>query len=104
LTTALEGGESSAARPGRALPLGKEPLEPTVQKAGWAPEPVWMQRLEEKFSAPVRDQTPAIFMYKILKIPTTNAVTFLHTIQIVQASNKSEQQKCQTNITNLIKL
>jgi hypothetical protein len=28
LTSALDGGEWSASRPGRALPLGKEPLVP----------------------------------------------------------------------------
>jgi hypothetical protein len=43
LTSALEGGEWSTSRPGPALP----PV-PTVQEAGWAPEPVWTQRLEEK--------------------------------------------------------
>jgi hypothetical protein len=51
LTSALEGGEWSASRPGRALPPGKEPQVPIVQEAGWAPEPVWTQRVEEKFSA-----------------------------------------------------
>jgi hypothetical protein len=40
LTSALEGGERSASRPGRALPPGKEPPVPTVQEAGWVPEPV----------------------------------------------------------------
>jgi hypothetical protein len=35
-------------RPGRALVSGKEPPVPIVQEAGWAPEPVWTQRLEEK--------------------------------------------------------
>ena len=34
MTTALEGGEWSAARP------GKDPV-PIVQEAGWAPRPVW---------------------------------------------------------------
>jgi hypothetical protein len=36
MTSALEGGEWSAARPGRNLP----PV-PIVQEAGWAPGPVW---------------------------------------------------------------
>jgi hypothetical protein len=27
---------------------GKGPPVPIVQEAGWAPEPVWKQRLEEK--------------------------------------------------------
>jgi hypothetical protein len=48
LTSELEGGEWSASRPGRALPPWKEPPVPTVQEAGWAPEPVWTWRLEEK--------------------------------------------------------
>jgi hypothetical protein len=42
-TSALDVGEWSALRPGRALlPV------PAVQEAGWAPEPVWTQRIEEK--------------------------------------------------------
>ena len=36
MTTALEGGEMSASRPGRPLP----PV-PIVQEARWAPGPVW---------------------------------------------------------------
>jgi hypothetical protein len=53
LNLALDGGEWSASRLGRALP----PV-PIGQEAGWAPEPVWTQRLEEKFS--VGDRTPVI--------------------------------------------
>jgi len=34
------GGEWSAARSGRTLPPGKDPV-PIVQEAGWVPEPVW---------------------------------------------------------------
>jgi hypothetical protein len=60
LSLALEGGEWSASRPGRALPPGKEPPVPTVQEAGWAPEPVWTQRLEERSRASVGDRTPAV--------------------------------------------
>jgi hypothetical protein len=60
LTSALEGGEWSASRPGRALPPGKEHPVPIVQEAGWAPEPVWTQRLEEKSSASVGDRTPVV--------------------------------------------
>jgi hypothetical protein len=40
-TSALDGGEWSASRPGRALAPGKGPPVPTVQEAGWASEPVW---------------------------------------------------------------
>jgi hypothetical protein len=60
LTSALDGGEWSASRPGRALPPGKGPAVPIVQEAGWAPEPVWTQRLEEKSSASVGDRTPVV--------------------------------------------
>jgi uncharacterized membrane protein len=41
-------GEWSASHPGRALPPGKGPPVPIVQEAGWATEPFWTQRLEEK--------------------------------------------------------
>jgi hypothetical protein len=60
LTSALEGGEWSASRPGRALPPGKEPPVPIVQEVGWAPQPVWTQGLEEKSSASVGGSTPAV--------------------------------------------
>jgi hypothetical protein len=48
LTSALDGGKWSASRLGRALAPGEVLPVPTVQEAGWAPEPVWIQRLEEK--------------------------------------------------------
>jgi hypothetical protein len=41
-------GEWSASRPGCALAPGKGPPVPIVEEAGWAPEPVWTLRLEEK--------------------------------------------------------
>ena len=37
--TVLEGGEWSAAHPGRTLPPGKDPV-PIVQETEWAPGPV----------------------------------------------------------------
>jgi hypothetical protein len=40
MTSALEGGEWSAARPGRTFTPGKDPV-PIVQEAGWAPGAVW---------------------------------------------------------------
>jgi hypothetical protein len=58
LTSALDGGEWSASCPGRALPPGKGPPVPIGQEAGWAPEPVWTQRLEKKSSA--GDRTPIV--------------------------------------------
>jgi hypothetical protein len=50
-------GEWSASRPGRALPSGKEPPVAIRQETGWAPEPVWTQKLEEKSSDSAGDQT-----------------------------------------------
>jgi hypothetical protein len=46
--SALERGEWSESRPGRALAPGRGPPVPIGQEAGWAPESVWTQRLEEK--------------------------------------------------------
>jgi hypothetical protein len=46
--SALDGGEWSALRPGRALAPGKEPPVPILQEVGWAPELLWTQRLEGK--------------------------------------------------------
>jgi len=40
LTTALEGGEGSVARPGHSLPPGKT-WYTSYRKAVWAPGPVW---------------------------------------------------------------
>jgi hypothetical protein len=44
--------------PAALLPPGKGPPVPIVQEAGWAPEPVWTQRPEEKSFAPAGDRTP----------------------------------------------
>jgi hypothetical protein len=59
-TSALDGGEWSASRPGRALPPGNGPQVPIGQEAGWAPELVWTQRIEETSSASVGDRTPVV--------------------------------------------
>jgi hypothetical protein len=40
MISALDEGESSASRLGRALPSGKGPPVPIGQEAGWASEPV----------------------------------------------------------------
>jgi len=53
-------GEWSVSRPGRALAPGKGPSVPNVQEAGWAPEPVWTQRLEEKSFASAGNRTLVI--------------------------------------------
>jgi hypothetical protein len=60
LTSALEGVSGQHHAPVALYPPGKEPPVPTVQEAGWAPEPVLTQRLEEKSSGSVGDRTPAV--------------------------------------------
>jgi hypothetical protein len=57
-TSALDGVEWSASRPGRALPPEKDPPVSIGQEAGWAPDPVWTQRLEEKSFASAGNRTP----------------------------------------------
>jgi hypothetical protein len=59
-TSVLAGGERSVSRPGRALPPGNRPPVLIGKKAGWALEPVWMQKLEDKSSVSVRDRTPVV--------------------------------------------
>jgi hypothetical protein len=49
-------GEWSASRRGCALPPVKRPPVPFGQEAGWAPEPVWTQKLEEKSFASTGDR------------------------------------------------
>jgi hypothetical protein len=44
--------------PAALLPPGKGSPVPIVQEAGWAAEPVWTQRLEEKSFAPRRGSNP----------------------------------------------
>jgi hypothetical protein len=44
----------------RHAPAALLPPVPIVQEAGWAPEPVWTQRIEEKSSAPAGDRTPIV--------------------------------------------
>jgi hypothetical protein len=41
-------------------PPGKGPPVPIVEEAGWAPEPVLTQRLEEKSCASIGDRTPVV--------------------------------------------
>jgi hypothetical protein len=40
------------------LPPGKVPPVPIGHEAGWAPEPVWTQRIEEKILCPRRGSNP----------------------------------------------
>jgi hypothetical protein len=55
MNSALDGGEWSASR---ALPPRKGP--PVPIGAGWAPEPVWTQKLEDKSLASVENQISVV--------------------------------------------
>jgi hypothetical protein len=44
--------------PAALLPPGKGSPVRIVQEAGWAPEPVWTQRIEEKSFAPAGYRNP----------------------------------------------
>jgi hypothetical protein len=44
--------------PAAFYPSGKGPPVPIGQEAGWAPEPVCTQRLEEKIRCPRRESNP----------------------------------------------
>jgi hypothetical protein len=46
--------------PAALYPRGERTPVPIGQEAGWAPEPVWTQRLEEKSSASVGNRTPVV--------------------------------------------
>jgi hypothetical protein len=56
MSLALDGVSGQRHALAALYPQGKEPLVPIVQEAGWAPELVWTQRLEEKSSAPAGDR------------------------------------------------
>jgi hypothetical protein len=57
LTSALDGGEWSASRPGRYIP-GKKPLVSIEYEAGWAPVLVLTLWSREKSIAPAVNRTP----------------------------------------------
>jgi hypothetical protein len=57
-TAALDGVSGQHHDPAAFYPRGKDPPAPIVQESGWAPEPVWTQRIEEKSFAPAEDRTP----------------------------------------------
>jgi hypothetical protein len=57
-TSALDGVSGQRHAPAALLPPSKGPPVLIVQEAGWAPEPVWTQRIEERSFAPSGDRTP----------------------------------------------
>jgi hypothetical protein len=76
LTSALDGGEWSASRPDRDLPLGKGPPVPIVQEAGWAAETRRKILYLCRGSNPgrsVRSQTLYRLSYRGSRIPSRSA-------------------------------
>jgi hypothetical protein len=57
MTSALDGESGQRHAPAALLPPGKGPPVRIVHEAGWAPEPVWTQRLQEKSFASAGDRT-----------------------------------------------
>jgi hypothetical protein len=51
-TSTLDGMSGQRHAPAALYPWGKDPPVPIVQEAGWAPEPVWTQRLEKNSLPP----------------------------------------------------
>jgi hypothetical protein len=47
------------------LPPGKGPPVLIVQEAGWAPEPVWTQRLEKKSFAQILLNVQDFYFHKV---------------------------------------
>ena len=79
MTTAVEGGDESASRPGRFLTPGKDPV-PIVQEAGWVPGPVWtgaenhpLTRIRSP-DRPARSQS----LYRLRYPAHERDVTYLH--------------------------
>jgi hypothetical protein len=75
LTSALDGGEWSASRPGWCTPREKGAGTHWIG-AGWAPEQVWTLWSREKSLVPAGNQTPAIQPIAILTEVMNNEWTF----------------------------
>jgi hypothetical protein len=65
LTSAPDWMSGQSHAPAALYPPGKGPPVPTGWEAGWASEPVWTQRLEEKSAG---DQTP--FVHSVVRLYT----------------------------------
>ena len=82
MTTALEGGERSAPRPGRFIP-GKDPV-PIVQEVGWAPGLVWTgaENLAPLGFDP-RTVQPVASRYTDYSLPFTELLVSMHCLNEV---------------------
>jgi precorrin-4 methylase len=59
--------DSVTPRP-RFTPGERAPPVPTVQEAGWAPEPVWMQRLEDIDQYTAYEKSQRGFLFHIVLV------------------------------------
>ena len=89
MTTALEGGEGSASRPGRST-SGKNPI-PIVQEAGWAPGPVWTGA-ENLASTGIRSPDRPVRSQSLYHLRYQGHTTILYFAQ-------KEDRKCKHKVT-----
>ena len=76
MTAALEGGEWSAARPGRTLPPRKDSV-PILQENGWAPGPVWTGGKSRPHRGSIPDRparSQSLLSYRAHIAKTTNSI------------------------------
>jgi hypothetical protein len=114
MTSALDGGEWSASRPERVSPPGTGSPVPGGQETGWAPEPVWTQRLEERSFASAGDRiwvaqsvarhytdwaTPVPFASNIKTKLKTKFVSIMTTYHFHTEQSQIKKVLCQTDHT-----
>jgi hypothetical protein len=60
---------------------GKGPPVPIVQEAGWAPEPVWTQRIEEKYVCLCRGSNQSVTHYTDWATPARSYCMYTEVIK-----------------------
>jgi len=102
MTAALKGAEWSASRSGRTFPPWKDPV-PILQKAGWAPGPVWTGGK----SRPHRDSIPDLparsqSLYQLSYPARTHTHTHTHTLIYIYIYIYIVKNKMRGTVTNLL--
>ena len=85
MTAALEGGEWSAARPGRTFTPGKDSV-PIVQETGWAPGQVWTGGKSRSY----RDSIPGrpARSQSLYRLSYPSSYSFCHDIEVLLVNCK----------------